>query len=93
MISGMATRLGFQLVGELVARLAQLPVSGPLIGMGALLVWLHARGEISDDLRKVCDVILANMALLFVPVGVGAILFSLFAGNWYVIALRSWQRW
>jgi holin-like protein len=88
MISGMATLLGFQLAGELAARLGQLPVSGPLLGMGALLVWLHARGEISGDLTKVCDVILANMALLFVPVGVGAMRYSgLFAGNWYVIAL------
>jgi holin-like protein len=88
MISGMATLLGFQLAGELAARLGQLPVSGPLFGMGALLVWLHVRGEISDDLTKVCDGILANMALLFVPVGVGAMRYSgLFAGNWYVIVL------
>src|SRR5690606_14024405 len=88
MINGMATLLGFQLVGELAAWLGQLPVSGPLLGMGALLVWLHARGEISGDLTKVCDVILANMALLFVPVGVGAMRYSgLFASNWYVIAL------
>lgn len=88
MISGMATLLGIQLAGELAARLGQLPVSGPLLGMGALLVWLHARGEISGDLTKVCDVILANMALLFVPVGVGAMRYSdLFASNWRVIAL------
>lgn len=40
MIRGMATLLGFQLAGELIARLGHLPVSGPICGMAALLAWL-----------------------------------------------------
>lgn len=88
MIRGIATLLGFQLAGELVARLGQLPISGPICGMAALLVWLHLKGEVDSELSKVCDGILANMALLFVPVGVGAMSYSgLFASTWPVIVL------
>ena len=84
----MATLLGFQLVGELIARLGHLPISGPICGMAALLAWLHLRGEVKSELGKVCDGILANMAILFVPVGVGAMSYSgLFAGAWPVIVL------
>ena len=88
MIRGIATLLGFQLAGELVARLGHLPISGPICGMAALLVWLHLKGGVDNELGKVCDGILANMALLFVPVGVGAMSYSqLFANAWAVIAL------
>ena len=76
MVRGMATLLGFQLVGELIARLGHLPISGPICGMAALLAWLHLRGEVKSELGKVCDGILANMAILFVPVGVGAMSYS-----------------
>jgi holin-like protein len=88
MIRGMATLLGFQLAGELIARLGHLPVSGPICGMAALLAWLHLRGEVELELGKVCDGILANMAILFVPVGVGAMSYSsLFASAWPIIVL------
>lgn len=88
MIRGVAILLGFQLAGELVARLGKLPISGPICGMAALLVWLHLKGAIDADLDKVCEAILANMAVLFVPVGVGAMSYSgLFASAWPVIAI------
>jgi holin-like protein len=88
MIRGVAILLGFQFVGEVAARLGQLPVSGPILGMAALLAWLLLKGEIDRDLGKVGDGILANMALLFVPVGVGAMSYvGVFTGAWPVIAL------
>jgi len=88
MIRGMAMLLGFQLVGEIVASLGRLPISGPICGMAVLLVWLHLKGDIEPDLARVSDGILANMAILFVPVGVGAMSYAgLFAGAWPVIAL------
>lgn len=88
MIRGMATLLGFQLAGEVAARWGHLPISGPICGMAALLAWLHLTGEVESELGKVCDGILANMAILFVPVGVGAMSYSgLFANTWPVIVL------
>ena len=88
MIKGVAALLGFQLVGEILARLGQLPISGPICGMAAFLICLHLHGKVGDDLGKVCDGILANMALLFVPVGVGVMNYSsLFATKWPIITL------
>ena len=88
MIKGVATLLGFQLAGELIARLGQLPVSGPICGMAALLAWLHLKGGVESDLGKVCDGVLANMAILFVPVGVGAMSYAgLFVSAWPVIVV------
>ena len=65
MIRGMATLLGFQLAGELTARLGHLPISGPICGMAALLAWFHLKGEVESELSKVCDAILDE---LFGPV-------------------------
>ena len=56
--------------------------------MAALLAWLRLKGGVESELGKVCDGILANMAILFVPVGVGAMAYSgLFASTWPVIVL------
>jgi holin-like protein len=88
MVKSIAILLGFQLLGEMVTRLGHLPVSGPICGMAALLVWLHLKGGVDGDLGKVCDTILANMPLLFVPVGVGAMSYAgLFASAWPAIGL------
>ena len=76
MVSGIATLLCFQLAGEMLVRLGQLPLSGPLCGMIALLLWLHLRGHINEELGRVCGGVLANMALLFVPAGVGALRYA-----------------
>ena len=52
MIRGVAILLGFQFVGEVATRLGQLPVSGPIFGMAALLVWLLLKAEIDGDLGQ-----------------------------------------
>lgn len=86
MIRGITTLFGFQFAGEVMARLGHLPISGPICGMAALLAWLHLKGEVECELAKVCDGILASMAILFVPVGVGAMSYAgLFVSAWPVI--------
>ena len=56
--------------------------------MAALLAWLYLKDGVESDLGKVCDGILANMAILFVPIGVGAMSYaSLFVSAWPVIVL------
>ena len=72
MLKGMAGLLVFQLAGEILAAAFRLPVSGPIIGMALLLMWLQSRGRIDDGLASAADGLLANMAVLFVPVGVMA---------------------
>lgn len=73
LIGSLAALLACQLAGEVVARLAGLPVPGPVIGMGLLLVVLLARERTPGALEDTARVLLACLALLFVPAGVGII--------------------
>jgi holin-like protein len=88
MLKGMAVLLVFQLAGEALAAAFRLPVSGPIIAVALLLMWLQARGRIDDGLASAADGLLANMAVLFVPVGVGAMAHhELFRQHWPFIAV------
>ena len=83
MLKGLAGLLVFQLVGELTVAAFRLPVSGPIIGMALLLIWLQGCGRIDDALQSAADSLLSNMAVLFVPVGVGAMAYpDLFREHW-----------
>ena len=55
MLKGLAVLLTFQLAGELIAVAFQLPVSGPIIGMVLLTMWLQANGRIDDGLASTGD--------------------------------------
>lgn len=67
-----------QLVGETTARLLNLPIPGPLIGMVLLFVGLVIYGNLNavtdaepTALDQTSNVILTNLSLLFVPAAVG----------------------
>ena len=65
-----------QLLGEVMARLLQLPVPGPVLGMVILFIGLVVRGYVPDDLSNVAGGLLQNLSLLFVPAGVGVMLYA-----------------
>lgn len=73
MLQSIAIILGFQTLGELLNRLLNIPVPGPVIGMilllGAFFVW----DGLIDRIRPTAGVLLAHLSLLFVPAGVGII--------------------
>ena len=95
MIGGITVLLVCQLVGELVSRGLHLPVPGPVLGMLLLLVGLLLRdrlrlstGEEPPALGSVANALLGNLGLLFVPAGVGVVLYGpLLARNWLPIAV------
>ncbi len=69
-LSGLAWLLLCQTAGELLARLWQLPLPGPVVGM--LLLLLALRWPlVRTPVGVVADALLAHLSLLFVPVGVG----------------------
>lgn len=72
MIAACCLLLTCQLAGEIAARLAGLPVPGPVIGMLLLLGLLLARG-LSEELDRVAGVLLENLSLLFVPAAAGVV--------------------
>ena len=69
-LTGLAWLLLCQTAGELLARLFQLRLPGPVVGM--LLLLLALRWPlIHRPVSAVADALLAHLSLLFVPVGVG----------------------
>ena len=82
-VGWLALLLGFQLMGEAVRAAFALALPGPVIGMAALFVMLLIRGETPEGLEKTADGLLANLALFFVPAGVGVMLhLDLLADEW-----------
>lgn len=78
----------FQLAGEAVARLAHLPVPGPVIGMMLLLGFLVWRGSVPEGLDSAAGGLLANLSLLFVPVSAGIVqYYPLLLADWLPLAI------
>jgi holin-like protein len=89
-LNDLVALLGFQLAGELLHRVAHLPLSGPLIGMTLLFLFLVARGGPSPGLQGTARALLAYLALLFVPAGVGVIThLHLIAAYWLPILVAT----
>lgn len=89
MLQAFTTLLGFQLIGEALARTLQLPVPGPVVGMLLLLVALVLRrGTPPAWLEPSSNALLQHLGLLFVPAGIGIIAYtSLLARGWLPILL------
>ena len=86
MVQGFLILLFFQLVGELMVIGMNLPLPGPVIGLVLLVIVLIVRGRIPAGLTLVGDGLLRNLALLFIPAGVGLVLhFELLAREWWII--------
>jgi holin-like protein len=62
-----------QLIGEVLARLLDLPLPGPVIGMLVLFAGLLIHGRVPEGLQSVAGGLLNNLSLLFVPAGVGVV--------------------
>lgn len=63
-----------QLAGEVIARLADLPLPGPVIGMFLLFCGLLIKGDAPQRLQTMVQGLLDHLSLLFVPAGVGVML-------------------
>ena len=80
MVMGFAILLVCQLAGEVVSRGFGLPVPGPVLGLVLLVMGLVVWGRGRDDaaiassaVARVSNGLLAHLALLFVPAGVGVV--------------------
>lgn len=90
MIRGFAVLLSFQLLGELAVRGFDWPVPGNVVGMTLLLVALVLGLIRLEWVTEAAELVLTHMALLFVPVGVGVMLyFDLLAREWLPIVAAT----
>ncbi len=94
MIGGFALLLLCQLAGEVVSRGLGLPVPGPVLGLVLLFGGLLVAGRVRPGVQageavgRVADGLLQNLALLFVPAGVGVIKhLDVFASHGVAIAV------
>ncbi len=74
MIPALATLLVFQLVGEAIVRALAVPVPGPVVGLGLLLLALVIRPAWANAIKPTAQTLLQHLSLLFVPAGVGVML-------------------
>ena len=88
MIGALTLLLVFQLVGEVLARALELPIPGPVIGMGLLFIALVLRKGPYEDLRGTASDLLQHLSLLFVPAGTGVMLhFQRLADEWLPLTM------
>lgn len=83
MIAQIAVILCFQLLGEVISRLALPILPGPVLGLilcvAACMIW----PRLAEFLRSAATGILAHLSLLFVPAGVGLV------SHWGVITAEG----
>lgn len=74
MVNGLMWLLVFQMVGEVISRVLDLPVPGPVIGMLLLFVALMVRRPAeSAGVIRVSEGMLRHLQLLFIPPAVGVV--------------------
>ncbi|WP_370674830.1 CidA/LrgA family protein [Pleomorphomonas sp. PLEO] len=81
MIVGLAVVLLCQLIGEIFAYTTHLPLPAPVVGLVLLFGFFVVRDRWewlpfslrSEEIDKTCETLVQQMALLFVPAGVGIV--------------------
>ncbi len=90
MAKGFAILLGLQFLGSLLVDSAGLPVPGNVVGMLLLFAALRSGIVDSESVRAAADLLLSHLALLFVPAGVGVMVyFDLIAKEWLPIIVAT----
>lgn len=76
MLAGLTILLLFQCAGEVIVHALGLPFPGPVLDMLLLFLALAIRGgDVPQDLADACHGILRHLSLLFLPAGVGVMLY------------------
>ena len=76
LIYGITALLAYQLVGEVGVRALGIPVPGPVAGMLLLLLTLVIRRGVPVALDHSANGLLSHLSLLFVPAGVGLMVYA-----------------
>jgi holin-like protein len=90
MVRGLTFLLLFQFSGEAFSRLLDLPIPGNVLGMGFLLIGLTTKLVDVKWFEEAAELLLSNMALFFVPAGVGVMVYGeLIAAEWLPITVAT----
>ncbi len=72
---GLAIIFGFYFLGELSVEMTGLPVPGNVLGMIFLVLALMTGMINIDDVEKEAELFVDNMSIMFIPPGVGIMLY------------------
>jgi len=90
MVMGFAILLGLQFLGTQLVDAAGLPVPGNVVGMVLLFAALRSGLVRAESVRAAVDLLLSHLALLFVPAGVGVMVYAdLIAREWLPIVVAT----
>ena len=88
MVQGFLILLLCQLAGEWLMVWLGIPIPGPVAGMLILLIGLMIYGKVPDFLRVPAEGLIRHLSLLFIPAGVGLMVFAqLLAQYWLLVVL------
>ena len=92
MLAALTWLLLYQLTGEILVHVLDIPVPGPVIGMALLFLTLVIRGygerPIPRALQQTANTLLQHLSLLFVPAGTGVMLYlQLIMDEWLPISV------
>ena len=95
MLKGLLALLVCQLLGELAVRLTGIEFPGPVVGMLLFFVVLQVRGPAqSSGLVAAPTLLLRHLHLLFVPAGVGVVVYlHRIAQDAVPLAAGLWVSW
>ncbi len=74
-LTGFTWLLVLQLAGEAVVRLTGVPLPGPIVGFVLALGALGLAPPLRAPLRAAADALLPHLSLLFIPAGVGVVMY------------------
>ncbi len=74
-LTGFTWLLVLQLAGEAVVRLSGVPLPGPIVGFVLALGALRLAPPLRAPLRAAADALLPHLSLLFIPAGVGVVMY------------------
>lgn len=76
LVKSLSILFGFLLLGEGIGILLQIPVPGSVIGMLLLTLALQLKLVRVESVKPASDLLIKNLSLLFVPPGVGLMLYT-----------------
>lgn len=73
MIEGLIKLLAFQVAGEAIVFMLDVPIPGAVVGMALLFFYLVCRGREDPELDLFTAAFLRHLSLLFIPAAVGIV--------------------
>jgi holin-like protein len=90
LVRSLAILLGFQFGGEIISRWLAVPIPGSVLGMGLMLAALGAGVVRLSWIEEGAELLLAHLALFFIPAGVGVMVhFDLLKSQWLPVVVAT----